>query len=186
MQSVKTIHLMFFSGTGGTALIAGNLEKIFLEKGILISKAELPLKGSLQYEADLLLILYPVYAFNAPKLLEEWISSLPRGKKQRSSVISVSGGGEISPNTACRVRIIRQLEQKGFHVFYENMLVMPSNFMISYDDIVSAMLLRVLPLKAKNVAEEILSGKQRRTKPLAADRLFSRMGLLEYLEEFYP
>lgn len=179
MRPVRTIQLVYFSGTGGTAIIAESFEKSFMEKGITVRKAELPLKTSITYDADLLLILFPVYAFNAPELVEDWISALSTVQNKLAAVLSVSGGGDITPNTACRVRVIRQLKRKGFGVFYENMLVMPSNFYLEYSDIVSAMLLKAVPLKTKNIAEEFLAGKRRRTKPFILDRLLSRIGLVE-------
>lgn len=80
-------------------------------------------------------------------------------------VVSVSGGGEISPNTACRAATLRQLEKKGYKVFYEKMVVMPSN-LIGFDESLSAMVLHATPVIVDKVVAELMVGKWHRTAPL--------------------
>jgi hypothetical protein len=59
---------------------------------------ELDAKNKLAINSEhLLIILYPVYAFNAPRPVYDFISSLPMSNKAQAAVISVSGGGEVSP-----------------------------------------------------------------------------------------
>lgn len=179
MKSINSIHLAFFSGTGGTALVAETLENTLLLRNLKVLKTEINLSATFKTKADLLIILFPVYAFNAPKPVEEWLKQISVVHKSQAAVISVSGGGEISPNTACRVRIIKLLERKNYKVNYETMIVMPSNFVIGYDDIVSAMLIRAVPAKVLELTEDILSAKSFRKKPLVIDRIFSHLGLIE-------
>jgi ferredoxin len=92
-----------------------------------------------------------------------------------AAVISVSGGGEVSPNTACRLSSIRRLENKGYDVPYEQMLIMPSNMSVATPDYMAAKLLEVLPEKVRNITDEIISGFRRRTKPKTFDRFLSRV-----------
>jgi len=130
-------------------------------------------------DADMLVLFFPVHAFNAPKPIDEWIASAANGEDRPAAVISVSGGGEISPNTACRVEVIKKLKGKGYDVFYENMLIMPSNVMIRYDDVLSAMVLRTTAQKSDRAVSDILAGNRMRLKPHLVDRFLSKLGSLE-------
>lgn len=182
MDITKPIHIAYFSGTGGSAMVAEALKNTLLNKGQKVTTTDISKNKFKEVKDDFLIIIYPVYAFNAPKPIEKWLERISQvHKSSHAAVISVSGGGEISPNTSCRRRVIRLLEQKNYVVRYESMVVMPSNFTVAYDEVVSAMLLRALPLKVNEIANEILSGKLYRKNPLVIDRLFSRLGLMERL-----
>jgi ferredoxin/flavodoxin len=179
MQTIKTVHLVYFSVTGGTARVTKAFEKAFMGRQVEVFITELNASDTPDIDADLLVLLFPVYAANAPLPIDEWISQAPAGEGRPAAVISVSGGGEMIPNTACRVAVIRQLANKGYDVCYESMFVMPANLFISYSDTLIAMLLAAANRKAALAADEILAGKTRRTKPLLWDRLASRVFRME-------
>ena len=129
---------------------------------------------------DMLLLLYPVYAFRAPELVLAWLKNLPStAEGKRAAVISVSGGGEMSPNTACRAQSINILERKGFLVDYENMLVMPSNIAVPTKAPLDRMLLDVLPKKTERIVLELCNGTVRRTIPHGLDKALAAMGGME-------
>ena len=101
---------------------------------------------------------FPVYAADAPGTVTRWLATLPKRIHGTAVVVSVSGGGEVSPNTACRVRSIRRLTHKGYAVTGEYMLCMPSNFIMPTPDDLAIKLLRVLPEKCARIAAEIAAG----------------------------
>lgn len=175
----KSANLVYFTGTGGTARVADAFEKAFLNRSITVNRSEI--KGKIQPVVleDLLVLLFPVYAFNAPKPIDEWIEQAPLGQGKPVAVVSVSGGGEISPNTACRVATIRRLERKGYDVVYEKMFVMPSNFLIGYDDSLCAMVLHAAPKIAEKIVANLMAGVRHRTVPYGIDRIASKLGVLE-------
>lgn len=176
----KRINIIYFSGTGGTERAARCFETEFKQAGYDVKLLRIKdAFDSFDCENSTLLLLYSVYALNAPQKVHEWVESLPSVCNVSSAVISVSGGGEISPNTACRASIIKKLENKGFKVTYESMLIMPSNFGVSAGAAVSRLLLEVLPKKVRAIASQIDSGIIRRTKPHLFDRIMSGIGKLE-------
>lgn len=179
MKKIESVHIVFFSGTGGTARIANALENEFTKKHITVVKTELNGSVNKPQKADVLILLYPVYACNAPKPVEEWIAKAPMGNGMPAAVLSVSGGGEVTPNTACRVETIKRLRRKGYKVRYENAFVMPSNFLIGYSDILSAMILQKSEDKSKLVVDDILKGKQRFTQPKRIDRIIATLAVVE-------
>ncbi|MFW6015150.1 MAG: EFR1 family ferrodoxin [bacterium] len=95
--------------------------------------------------------------------------------------MSVSGGGDVWPNSACRVGIIKKLQKKNFNITYERMLVMPSNWITSTKKQLAIRLLKVLPSKTDQIVKEVLEGKKRRTKPKIGGRILTRLFKLEKL-----
>jgi len=180
-MNIKSANLVYFTGTGGTARVADAFERSFINKSVTVQRTEL--KGSPTPIAfgDVLVVLFPVYAFNAPKSIAEWLKKIEPIEGRSAVVVSVSGGGEISPNTACRSATIHHLEEKGYDVIYEKMVVMPSNFLIGYDESLSAMILHATPVIVDKVVVELMEGKRHRTVPYGIDRIASKLGYLEVL-----
>lgn len=185
MAVIETAQIVFFSGTGGTARYAAHLREALAARGVAVTLTELGPAPATPVQADILFLLYPVYAAGAPQPVQAWIAAAPEGQGTRAAVLSVSGGGEVSPNTACRVRTIRQLTRRGYAVTYERMLVMPANFLMAYQDALTAHLLRAAPKMAALVADEVLAGVTRRTRPLPWDRALSALFLLEHVGSGY-
>lgn len=177
----KNISIVYFSGTGGTERAANCFKTAFekAEREVALCKVkDAPVRFGSEY--GLLVLLYPVLAANAPRLVHEWIKKLENVKGFKAAVISVSGGGEISPNTASRASVIKKLEKKGFIVTYEDMLIMPSNFLSSAGVPLSRLLLEVLPKKVEAAVSCIESGLVTRSHPHMVDRLISGIAKLEH------
>ena len=177
---INKVKIAYFSGTGGTARVAYSIERELKARSVSVMMSGIR-AGVLPSddEEDLLVLLFAVHAFNAPEIVYQWIDSLPADRPVPVAVISVSGGGEISPNTACRLSSIRRLEKRGYGVIYERMIVMPSNWIAKTDDGLSIRLLRILPVKSRDIVDDLLAGTVRRTRPGIIDRIFSGIGELE-------
>ncbi len=171
-SGIQRIGIVYFSGTGGTETAARSFAEQAQAKGLVVGLEELGrstgtsarktlLESSAEW--DCLLLLFPVYATNAPAPVYEWIRSWSPAAGQRIAVLSVSGGGEVWPNTGCRAECCRQLEKKGFRVVYEAMLCMPCNWLVPTHDHVAMHLLAALPRKTERILSRILSGSIRRT-----------------------
>ena len=172
-------RIAYYSGTGGTEKAARLLCDDLSAFGT-VSIEEITHRNSANTEnVDMLFLLYPVHAFHAPSEVYRWILDLPLVTKLPTVVISISGGGEISPNTACRVSCIKKLEKRGYAVFYENMIVMPSNFLTTTDDRLSFLLLKTLPKKTEQIVKDVTSGVRCRTKPFLKDRMLSYCAEIE-------
>ncbi len=173
-------HIVYFSGTGGTALAAETLCAALLNAGVHTRTSEIVWNHLPQPEAEeTLVLMFSVYAADAPGTVARWLSTLPKRMHGTAAVVSVSGGGEVSPNTACRTRTIRRLARKGYAVISEYMLCMPSNFMIPTPDGIAVNLLRILPEKCARIAAEIAAGTQNRKRPLLIDRVLLVLFSLE-------
>ena len=136
-------------------------------------------------DVDCLIVMFPVYAFNAPQSIPDWVKGLSPVQGKSAAVISISGGGEMRPNTACRNKTVKLLERKGFLVDYENMLVMPSNIGIPTKAPLDKMLLDILPQKVEEMADELERGVVRRKKPHMGDKILASMGVCERIGAHY-
>ena len=170
IDMMSNILIVYFSGTGGTKRIADSFEIELLKRNLLVKKCSLDYSiykencssGTLPEEFDLLLLIFPVHAFDAPQPVYEWIMET-KIAKMKTAVISVSGGGEVWPNTGCRNNCCKVLEEKGFEVVYEKMMVMPSNFLIKANDHTAMWLIQAVPEKVNKIVDRLIEGKTRRT-----------------------
>jgi ferredoxin/flavodoxin len=180
MLDNKVANIVYFTGTGCTGYVADCFEEAFKKRSVITHKTVLNSLGdNTTNNADILVLLFPVYAFNAPLPVSEWINYTSRVNEKPAVVISVSGGGETTPNTACRLDTVKKLESKGYKVIYEKMLVMPSNWMLPVKDEIAIMLIRTAPIRVEKIAQDIMSRIEYRTKPKTIDRLFSLLGRME-------
>lgn len=174
------IRVAYFSGTGGTALIARSLAEVMRRRQCdvhLERIGRLPAETDTdQYDSiDMLVLLFCVHDFNAPHPVSSWVTDLGAGSGTPTAVISVSGGGEMLSNRACRKRTIAALDARGYEVFFEDMMVMPSTIFSAPPDPMGAMLLEVYPLMTERLAGRLLGFERRRTRPPLLDRAFSRL-----------
>jgi ferredoxin len=178
----KKITLAYFSGTGCTKEVclcfAQQLAKKGLESKTISLESHDP--GTLKLP-DLLVIFSPVYAFRLASITEKWIKGLPRSSRTMAVIVPVSGGGDISPNTACTIYSRRMLKKKGYHLIYERMIVMPSNFGTDAGEEINQKLLRILPEKAKEMIEDILNGEHHFLMAKPQDRFLAALGKGEHL-----
>jgi len=180
MSNFKTAKIIFFSGTGGTARVANQFKSSLEVHGYKVSISEIQKDTEhVSVDVNLLILVFAVHAFNAPKSVYEWIKKCSTKINTPAAVISVSGGGEMICNTACRVRTVKLLRKKGFTVTYENMVVMPCNVLIKTPEPVAVKLLEVLPSKINDMVKDIISGKMRKSNVFLIDRFISLSGELE-------
>ncbi len=170
----QKILVVYFSGTGGTERIAEAFEselirrdhsvlKVNLDRSKAPQQSKLDLYyGKIPKDLDMLLLIYPVYAFDVPAIVNEWIRQA-RADHLRAAVLSVSGGGEVWPNTGCRNNCCKTLEAHGFDVIYEKMMVMPANCITPTNNQLAMWLIKATPEKVGKVLDRLLDGKVRRT-----------------------
>lgn len=179
-EKPKKAQIVYFSGTGGTRMAALALADALAKREVMTER--FVLNGKARFAAEsgaLLIVMYPVYAFSEPEVIEEFLADLPFCANQSAAVIAVSGGGEVSPNTASRCRTIRYLKKKGYATVYEAMVVMPANMMTEFSEELSLLLLAVLPEKMEKIAGDLSNGVVKRLKAHVYDRFFAYIGLLE-------
>jgi len=125
-----------FSGTGNTFLtsdfIADELRKLDYE--VMQCKIEESVHDNLFPElknTDHVIIGYPIHAFNAPKIVVEFVKKLPSGNGKKVSIFKTSGE-PFSINNSSSHLLIKQLSLKGYKYMVETHFLMPYNIMFRY------------------------------------------------------
>jgi len=181
--SPMNVSISYFSGTGGTALVAEAVAEAFRKGGHEPSLYRI--RGSAvagetaNAGADLFAVCFPVHASNAPAPVMEWARSLPPGGGTRTILLPVSGGGDIFPNLACTLPLRKALTKGGYDVYHERMFVMPSTWATPTGPTAAGELFRVLPEKAELLVGHAISGAKRLYEPGFGDRFVTAVAALE-------
>lgn len=163
---MSNIQIVYFSGTGGSKRIADVFKQELVVRNHEVSNISIDYneKTIMLASTDFIILIFAVHALDAPTPVYEWLSRADlQGKKV--AVISVSGGGEVWPNTGCRNGCCKMVGKKGGEVVYEKMMVMPSNWVVNSNDHLTMRLLNTIPEKVNKVLDSLLAGRHRRSKP---------------------
>jgi len=135
-ESMKKICLYLFSGTGMTehvvnkliSELANNLISIDCFKIDKTDTKTISLSGY-----DAVGIAYPVHSFNAPKIVIDFVKHLPLTNGLNTFVIFTAGEEHII-NSSSSDLLIKKLSRKGYQIFYNKLVEMPSNFIVKYEE----------------------------------------------------
>lgn len=165
-NSYKNVHIVCFSGTGGARRVAEAFARNLSGRGIEAALTALDRPGAgleARAKPDLLLLVYAVHAFDAPEPVHRWLENASL-EGVRAAVVSVSGGGEHWPNSCCRGAVCKAFARRGAKVVYENMMVMPCNWVVPVRDEEAMYLLSAVPEKVEKMLDAMLAGRERRTR----------------------
>ena len=178
---MKNIRIDYYTGTGGSELVAKLLtDKLKNEKiNVVVNRIYRDNINKFEkLEIDYYVLIFPIHSFNAPKPIYEWIEHLA-GNYCKTSVISVSGGGNVISNSACRCKTVKLLKNSNFNVVYEEMVRMPNNWMKAPDKKKYTRILSKLPTKIDQISQTITSAKRKKKVIYWVDYLISALGEAE-------
>ena len=134
MKNVKKILIYYFSGTGLTEYVINQLFNEFKSRGASVDCFKIEKNGSGPVSGyDLIGVAYPVHSFNAPKIVIDFAGQLPASNGTDTFIIHTAGE-DNKINYASSNLLIRKLKRKGYKVFYNRLIEMPSNFIVKYED----------------------------------------------------
>ncbi len=131
--------LCYFSGTGNTELVSmllaeqlGDASLHRVESILSTARSRTVLTGD-----HPLVLLYPVYALDAPPIVYRLLAHLRRNENEdvpnRAAIITVPCDPHTT-NSAAVLGVRRRLGRWGCRVCYENQVVMPANVLWSYPE----------------------------------------------------
>jgi flavodoxin/ferredoxin len=169
---MKTVGIFYFSGTGNTEIIAEMIREAFAEQAYKVDMIRmedvLKSNNSIRPEAyDILGIGCPVLGFSSPQIVRDFIRRLPPiSSKENSRKVFVfrTAGGVAPVNYQASKPMIRQLAAKGYHVFYERIFSISSNWIFKFDDDVILKLYEASRKKAVRLCCEVMQGHKRLLK----------------------
>ena len=177
----KNIRIDYYSGTGGSELVAELLADELKNKNIHVEINRIfrdNIKKVEKLETDYYILIFPVHFSNAPKPIYEWIESLA-GNHCQTAVISVSGGGHVVSNSACRWKTVKLLKKNNFNVLHEEMVRMPNNWMKAPKKKKYTRILSMLPNKIDEISQTVIAEKRKKKVVYWIDYLISALGEAE-------
>lgn len=170
-----------FSGTGNTLKVVGECAERCRDHGAVTAVCRLK-KGDTVAdisEFDAAVIAYPVYGFNAPKPVLEFVKNLPElnGKKV---YFLMTSGEPLKMNYAAAHRPWKTVAEKGgdpsgaFHV------VMPYNIIFRHSDKMASLMWQTAAQRIAPVAGIIVNGEKHELKVGLGKRFFSRIVSIEH------
>lgn len=131
--------------------------------------------------SDMLVLLYPVYGFDAAPNMYRFLHGLPTASGDFPCAIIACPGDPHWMNSASTISIRKRLTKRGFSVFREDMVIMPSNFIVEYPTALSKQLIAAAEKKCNTIAEAILSKQSRFIRPRFFARVLKLVCTIEHL-----
>ncbi len=156
------ICIFYFSGTGNTEIITNLLQKELsnLNANVIVMKIETIIKKKIKVKTekyDLIGIGYPIHAFNAPKIVYDFVHRLHNDKGKKAFTLRSSGDPFLNGGSTKMLRNL--LEKKGFDVFNENLSIMPTNVFLQFKDNLNKQLYQLAQIRIKKLAQDIMKRK---------------------------
>jgi NAD-dependent dihydropyrimidine dehydrogenase PreA subunit len=179
-QTSDTIGVYVFSGTGNTLKCAKALETALTEMGVSVSLHEIADGSETASERDLVLC-YPVYGFNMPRILKDFCRNLTAG----GNLWFLKTSGEpLHLNDNSSAELIRILQKKGYRIKDEFHYIMPYNMVFRHKDELASLMWETARKRIPDAARRIANGEE---TPIAAPlsaKIVSAFCRLEHW--FYP
>ena len=178
---MKTINIDYHTGTGGSELVARLLAEKLKTSNCNVEVNRIyrnRINGVEEVDVDYYILIFPIHSFNAPKPIYEWVEHLA-GNNCKTAVISVSGGGNVITNSACRCKTVKLLKKSGFNVIYEEMVRMPNNWMKAPKEKKFISIISKLPNKIEHIAQTVISEKRSKKIIYWIDYLITALGEAE-------
>jgi len=183
----KDVNLYYFSGTGNTKALAqaavGELRRV----GTTVVLRDIAVDRTIS-TADLVGIFLPVYSLGAPRIVMNFVRSLPAGEGAAAFVIANAAG---MPGPA-HAAIARELTLKGYKVKLADWVNMPSNYIVGKEAVSDAEAHKVISLGQAKVVSllksmQTTSSAMPRYSSYSPIALANRMFLLglNYMHRFY-
>jgi len=174
----KNIGIFYFSGTANTEIVASLLEKELKALGseVDLIRVEDVLRSKIKVDFkkyDILGIGFPVHAFNAPRIIFDFIKLLPRINNGKKAFVFKTAGGSSFLNDAAGLRTKNKLQKIKYEVFHESLVVMPSNWLKGFDELMQKKLCQEAIKETKKIASEIFEEKEIIKKPGILARISS-------------
>ncbi len=175
---MSDLALFYFTGTGNTASIIDLFKKEFESHGYKVNSFAIDRNFIKTFDFsiahyDLLGLGYPVHAFNAPKIVFDFINLLPNGKNIRTFTFKCPGDPLSQAGSTHLVR--NALTKKSYNVFHESLIVGPSNVVIRFDDRLTRQLYIAAQRKIKVRVEEIINNTARLQRNTWLLKVFTKL-----------
>lgn len=179
-QTAKRIGIYVFSGTGNTLKCAKALETALTETGVSVNFHEIADGTETASERDLV-ICYPVYGFNMPRIMKPFCRNMNGG----GNVWFLKTSGEpLHLNDNSSAELIRILQKKGYAIKGEFHYIMPYNMVFRHADELASLMWETAKKRVPDAAKRIANGKEAPVSAPFSAKIVSALCRIEHW--FYP
>ena len=182
------INIFYFSGTGFTERVGKGLTKEFKDLGQDAGLYYIPefmgkesgSKLKKLDDNDMIGIMYPVHSFNAPEIVVKFARKLPEGHGRKAFIVKTAGD-KSAINAGSSILLMKTLTKRGYQVTYEELVQMPTNFIVRYDNQFIIELVKNADKLVKIIAEEIVKGRNKPVNSSLGKKVFTAATRIEWL-----
>lgn len=160
---MKKVILFYFTGTGNTGQLLSMITSALQREGVqtdcyavdsCMRQGKIPDVSG----ADGIGIGYPIYAFNAPEVVESFLRKLPPANGIPAFVFKTAGE-PLSINNASSFWIHCILKRKGYRLTYERHFLMPYNIKFRFPDEAVKQIYTLSNKLAAKLARDFVQGR---------------------------
>jgi ferredoxin len=179
---IRSIGIFYFSGTGNTELVAERFAEEFRQRGVTADLARIETFTQRRTPLDLgrydlIGLGFTIHAWNAPRIVYDFLRLLPQASGQR--VFLFKCPGDPFANGGSTLPLRRGLARKGYPVTHESLFIMPSNLIVPYPTSLSKQLYDIARRRASYYVSELLAGKTRLIQDTSLARLLTAFSPFE-------
>ena len=166
--------MIYFSGTYNTKILVDLTSTIFNNKGYVVKVVDVT-QGKVEdlSDFDILVIAYPIYAFNAPSPIIDYVKKLNKVSRDIKCLILKDSGEYLSLNNASSLQLASILNKKNIKVFSEYHYLMPYSFVFRHTDYMAHKMLSIIKERLPLDIDDFLKGNHNYLKRFIFDRPFS-------------
>lgn len=152
------IAIVYFSGTGNTEKVLKEFESFFKIQNNEVKMIKIESGEYIPTDIDILIIGYPVHAFNAPKIVLDYFNNISFFKEDLPTYIVKTSGEGLTLNNGSSNKLTSILKNKGITIFNEYHYLMPYNIIFRHSDKMAykmwKIVLELIPLDAKEILDK--------------------------------
>ncbi len=179
-QTARRIGIWVFSGTGNTQKCAKALQDALTEQGVSADLHRIE-DGSETAQERELVICYPIYGFNMPRILKSFCRNLQGG----GNVWFLKSSGEpLRLNDNSSAELIRILEKNGYRIKGEFHYIMPYNMVFRHTDELASRMWKTAEARIPDAAKKIANVEETPIHAPLSAKIVSALCRVEHW--FYP
>ena len=165
---------IYFTGTGNTLRVLNTTKKALLSSGHSMDIIDVMSNNIVNLnEYDGLIIFYPIYAFNAPKPIIDYVKKINKADKETPCLIMKQSGEHLFWNNASSIYLTKLLKKRNVIVRNEYHYLMPYCFIFRHSDYMAYRMDTVMNKLVPLDTNDFLNNKESHLNRFPLDSLFA-------------
>ena len=165
---------IYFSGTGNTKIVCLKAKEELEKRGHSLETVDV-IDGEVKNVEDYdgLFIFYPVYGFNCPKPIIQYVKKIQKCSKPMICCILKQSGERLFWNNASSLYLTSLLKRRNIKVQFETHYLMPYSFIFKHSDYMAYRMKKTMEGLLPLDLDHFLNGEESHMKRFFLDRPFA-------------